>query len=74
MIGILSHLFSSHSVLETYEAKSEHALIELFKFRSLKMEMAVAPEVLYPRYSGFGTCLAHIYARCGYLEVRDICL
>ncbi|CAO2207154.1 unnamed protein product [Urochloa humidicola] len=36
--------------------------------RSLKLEMAVAPEVLYPRQSGFGTCLACIYMGCGYLE------
>ncbi|CAL5001407.1 unnamed protein product [Urochloa decumbens] len=36
--------------------------------RSLKLEMAVAPEVLYPRHSEFGTCLARIYMGCGYLE------
>ncbi|KAG2584774.1 F-box protein At-B-like isoform X1 [Panicum virgatum] len=36
--------------------------------RSLKLEVAVAPEVLYSRYSGFSTCLAPIYAGCIYLE------
>jgi len=36
--------------------------------RSLKLEMAVAPDILYSRYSGFGTCLAPIYTGCVYLE------
>ncbi|CAO2184138.1 unnamed protein product [Urochloa humidicola] len=36
--------------------------------RSLKLEMAVAPEVLYPCHSGFDTCLSRIYMGCGYLE------
>ncbi|KAF8758082.1 hypothetical protein HU200_010745 [Digitaria exilis] len=36
--------------------------------RSLKLEMAVAPEVLYSRSSRFSTFLEPIYAGCGYLE------